>query len=200
MQRHLSDGRTAHIFFSLNRHSLIIPRTTWDALGRKQDILVSALANRYKDPALASPIKRTRAMHSNSITPIFYNYGETEYLTCCNVLWSCISMSAHDLCGYMGFIPCRTCFCQAKIWKFCVEFLHWNNNKEQDRGSLRCTCFPIRVGLVFKHTESRRMFDALKSRYITWFSASCKNDKPLAAPIATLSLIAHDKGSAPPEK
>jgi hypothetical protein len=44
------------------------------------------------------------------------------------------------------------------------------------------------------------MFDALKSRYMTWFSASCKNDKPLAAPIATLSLIAHDKGSAPPEK
>jgi hypothetical protein len=44
------------------------------------------------------------------------------------------------------------------------------------------------------------MFEALKSRYITWFSASCKNDKPLAAPIATLSLIAHDKGSAPPEK
>jgi hypothetical protein len=42
------------------------------------------------------------------------------------------------------------------------------------------------------------MFDALKSRYITWFSASCKNDKPLAAPMATLSLIAHDKGSAPP--
>jgi hypothetical protein len=44
------------------------------------------------------------------------------------------------------------------------------------------------------------MFDALKSRYMTWFSASCKNDKPLEALMATLILIAHDKGSAPPKQ
>jgi len=44
------------------------------------------------------------------------------------------------------------------------------------------------------------MFDALKSRYMTWFSASCRNDKPLAAPIATLSLTPQGKGSAPPKR
>jgi hypothetical protein len=56
-----------------------------------------------------------------------------------------------------------------------------------------------RMSRHFMYTESRRMFDALKSRYMTWFSASCRNDKPLAAPIATLSLVPQDKGSAPPE-
>ena len=69
--------------------------------------------------------------------------------------------------------------------------------------STRQTWSAIRVRchkFLIKLTESSRIFDALKSRYMTWFSASCKNDKPLAAPIATLSLIAHDKGSAPPKQ
>ncbi|KAH0453955.1 hypothetical protein IEQ34_018279 [Dendrobium chrysotoxum] len=40
------------------------------------------------------------------------------------------------------------------------------------------------------------MFDAFTSRYITCDSALCKKESPLAAPSATLILIAHDNGSA----
>jgi hypothetical protein len=37
------------------------------------------------------------------------------------------------------------------------------------------------------------MLDALKSRKMTGFSASCKNASPLAAPSATFILIAHER-------
>lgn len=50
------------------------------------------------------------------------------------------------------------------------------------------------------HTPSRRMLDALKSLYMTCCSASCKNESPLAAPIATLILVAQDSGWGPPGK
>lgn len=42
-----------------------------------------------------------------------------------------------------------------------------------------------------KRTESRRIFEALKSRYITGFSAPCKKARPLAAPILIFNLVPH---------
>lgn len=40
-------------------------------------------------------------------------------------------------------------------------------------------------------TESSKMLEVLKSRYMTGVSASCKKARPLAAPIAILSLVPH---------
>jgi hypothetical protein len=40
-------------------------------------------------------------------------------------------------------------------------------------------------------TELSKMLEALKSRYMTGFSAPCKKASPLAAPIAINSLIPH---------
>lgn len=40
-------------------------------------------------------------------------------------------------------------------------------------------------------TESSKMLEVLKSRYITGFSAPCKKAKPFAAPIAIFNLVAH---------
>jgi hypothetical protein len=40
-------------------------------------------------------------------------------------------------------------------------------------------------------TESSKMLDVLKSRYMTGFSAPCKKASPLAAPIAIFILVPH---------
>jgi len=44
------------------------------------------------------------------------------------------------------------------------------------------------------NSESSRMLDALKSRYMTWFSASCRKDKPLAAPRREVAGAAEEAG------
>lgn len=50
------------------------------------------------------------------------------------------------------------------------------------------------------NTASSRMLEALKSLYMTWDSASCRKERPLAAPIATLILNTQESGCGPPEK
>lgn len=50
---------------------------------------------------------------------------------------------------------------------------------------------PQKIG----QTVSRSIFDALKSLYITSFSAECKKAKPLAAPIVILILFSQERGS-----
>jgi hypothetical protein len=40
-------------------------------------------------------------------------------------------------------------------------------------------------------TESNKMFEALKSRYMTGFSASCRKARPFAAPRAIFILVDH---------
>lgn len=42
-----------------------------------------------------------------------------------------------------------------------------------------------------EHTESSKIFEALKSLYITGLSASWRNAKPLAAPNAIFILVDH---------
>lgn len=49
-------------------------------------------------------------------------------------------------------------------------------------------------------TESSKMFDALKSRYITGFFASWRKASPLAAPKAIFILIDHGSETENPEK
>lgn len=139
----------------------------------------------------------------NSESQIAYIQNWDYFLTCCNIFWSCITSCAHDLCRNMGSIPSWTCFCQAKVWKLGIELLHRGEKKlgkEKSGVGGFTSLLRTRVSSHLMYTESRRMFDALKSRYMTWFSASCRNDKPLAAPIATLSLIPQGKGSAPPKR
>lgn len=47
-------------------------------------------------------------------------------------------------------------------------------------------------------TESNRMFEVLKSRYITGLSSSCRKASPLAAPNAIFILVDHGKAAAYP--
>lgn len=42
-------------------------------------------------------------------------------------------------------------------------------------------------------TESNKILEVLKSRYITGLSAPCKNASPLAAPIAIFNLFPHGR-------
>lgn len=48
--------------------------------------------------------------------------------------------------------------------------------------------------IKIKHTESSRILEALKSRYITGGSELCKKHRPRAAPMAILTLVAQERG------
>ena len=43
------------------------------------------------------------------------------------------------------------------------------------------------------HTKSNKIFEALKSRYMTGFSSSWRKVRPFAAPIAIFILVNHGK-------
>lgn len=47
------------------------------------------------------------------------------------------------------------------------------------------------------HTESSKMFDVLKSRYITGSGFPCKKASPFAAPSAIFILLDQGSGMAP---
>ena len=49
-------------------------------------------------------------------------------------------------------------------------------------------------------TESNKMFEALKSRYITGFSASWRKPRPFAAPRAIFILVDHGSDTEYPAK
>jgi hypothetical protein len=51
-----------------------------------------------------------------------------------------------------------------------------------------------------KLTESRRIFEVLKSLYITGLSEPWRKAKPLAAPSAMLILVDHERGSVVSEQ
>ena len=52
--------------------------------------------------------------------------------------------------------------------------------------------------LKYGHTESRRTFEAFKSRYITWIGKLCKNVIPRATSTAMLTRILQEMGCPPP--
>lgn len=116
--------------------------------------------------------------------------------TCGNVLWSCISIRAHDSRCHMGSLPCRSILCKTKVRELCIQVLLISNQRISQSF---CACSRDPAGRLSKrdHTESRRMLEVLKSLYITCFSAACRNASPRAAPMAIFILRSHESGSPP---
>lgn len=113
------------------------------------------------------------------------------WYTCGHILGSCIAVCSHYSCRHVAFAIHRPVLGQPEIRKLRIVILLNRANH------IRCAFLLQNSRMkhkIFPHTGSSKIFEDLKSRYITFAAGLWRYASPFAAPRATFIRRFQDNG------